>query len=510
MTRAVSRRRLLGGCLLAFLPTLPGAVLAQPAPFSHETVREEARRLAAAPFKPVDTAGVAADLRNAGYDQYMALRFAPEASLLADEKSLFRAELFPAGFVFKEPVRIFIVNEGRIDAVRGTAGMFDWGSAGFKSPPTGEVPLAGFRLLYPLHGESFDEIAAFVGASYFRLIGREQTYGISARGLAIDTGLPRQEEFPSFRAFWLEMPKPGARQVTIHALLDSPAMTGAYRITLHPGTATLAEVSAMLFARHEVSLLGVAPLTSMFLRGESGPTGQGDFRPEVHDSDGLLVETGRGEFLWRPLRNPADLAISSFETPSPRGFGLLQRDRDFDHYQDLEARYHRRPSLWVQPVGDWGDGEVRLIEIPTTSEIHDNIVAFWMPRQPPKAGQTLELHYWLHAFADESRFGARGRVVASRGGALRQEAKPPKGRRFVVDFAGGDLDVLRPEQPVLGDVTVTNARILHARVEAMAPARGWRLVVEVENEGRKPVDLRGYLHLRGDALTETWVQRWQP
>jgi glucans biosynthesis protein len=498
-----------GVVMLCFLGSL--AALAQPAPFGYEAVREEARRLAAAPYKAADINVVPAELRAIGYDQFMGIRFRSEAALFGGENSLFRAQLFPAGFNFKEPVRIFVIRDGKAEPLIGTAEMFDWSRAGLRSAPTGELPLAGFRLHYPLHGRDVvDEVAAFLGASYFRIIGREQVYGISARGLAIDTGLPRQEEFPAFRAFWLETPKAGARQITVYALLDSPAMTGAYRFTLHPGTATLAEVTVTLYVRHDVSLLGLAPLTSMFLRGEGNQAGVADFRPEVHDSDGLLIETGTGERLWRPLGNPAELTISSFEGKSPRGFGLLQRDRDFDHFQDIEARYHKRPSLWVQPIGEWGEGEVRLIEIPTSLEIHDNVVAFWVPKQPVKGGQTVELRYWLHAFADESHLSPRGRVVATRATLFRPEGKYAKGRRIIVDFAGGDLDVLRPEQPVQADVSVTNGKVLAARVEVMPPGRGWRLAVDVEQEGRKPVVLRGFLHLRGEALTETWVHRWQP
>src|SRR5205085_6387853 len=156
-------------------------------------------------------------------------------------------------------------------------------------------------------------------------------------------------------------------QVTVYALLESQRATGAYRFDIVPGAETVVRVQARLYLRAaatQVATLGIAPLTSMFFSGENQPR-RGDFRPEVHDSDGLQVATGDGEWLWRPLQNPARMTVTSFAVRELRGFGLMQRDRTFSSYEDTEARYERRPSAWVRPLSDWGPGRVELVQLPT-------------------------------------------------------------------------------------------------------------------------------------------------
>lgn len=514
------------GALLAALlpPAIARAQLPQPvgqiqAPppssFSYDNVIEEARRLSTAPYKAPAPAQLPAEWRELSYDRYQQIRYRPAASLWSDRKSLFRAQFFAAGFIYAAPVDINVVTEGVSNPFVASRDLFDWSDIELKEPPPERIPLAGFRFHYPLHGtEPVDEIAAFVGASYFRLLGRNQVYGISARGLAIDTGLQRQEEFPYFRAFWLVTPAPEAREITFYALLDSPALSGAYMFTLRPGTETRLEVTATLFMRHAVGLLGVAPLTSMFVAGKNSDRRKpGDYRPEVHDSDGLLIETSGGEWLWRPLSNPTELDIASFGDRNPRGFGLIQRDRAFDHYQDLQALYHQRPSVWVETVGEWGEGEVRLIQIPTDSEIHDNIVAFWVGREPTKAGQRIELRYRLHTFAEAQRFPPGGRAIATRVGMsdLFGTGKPSKtSRRVVVDFAGGELANLQPQHPVSAQVSVSVGKLLDAQLHPIASTRTWRLVADVEPDGKKPIEMRAFLRLYDEALTETWTYRWRP
>jgi glucans biosynthesis protein len=525
MQSCTRRDATVGALLAALLPAstsraqLPGPAgqvpLPPPPAFGYDDVIEVAHRAAMGPYKAPTPAQLPAEWRDLGYDRYRQIRFRPAASLWSDRKAFFRAQFFPAGFIYSAPVDINIVTDGVANPFVASRDLFDWSDAKFKEAPPERMPLAGFRLHYPLHGtEPVDEVAAFIGASYFRLLGRNQVYGISARGLAIDTGLQRQEEFPAFRAFWLVTPAPEAREVTFYALLESPALAGAYMFTLRPGRETRLEVTATLFMRHSVGLLGVAPLTSMFLAGKnSDRRSPGDFRPEVHDSDGLLIETGKGEWIWRPLANPAELDIASFGDKNPRGFGLIQRDRAFDHYQDLQALYHQRPSLWVETMGEWGEGEVRLIQIPTDSEIHDNIVAFWVLREPVKAGQRVELKYRVHSFAEAARFPPGDRAIATRVGLvdLPGTGKQSKtARRVVVDFAGGELVNLRPEHPVNAQVGVTVGKLLDARLHPILSTRAWRLVADIEPDGKKPIEMRAFLRLYDEALTETWTYRFQP
>ena len=511
---AMARTALLSICVFVALclAGVPQPSQAQPDAM-YETVTEQARRLSLEPFREPDKA-IPAELDGLGYNQYQNIRFRPETALWSETAALFRAQFFPVGFLFDKAVAINVVGGGQATALAASRDMFEWKDAGLRGAPPRQVPLAGFRLHYPLNGPlPADEVAAFLGASYFRLIGRDQVYGASARGIAIDTGLPKKEEFPSFRAFWLVQPDADVRDMRIYALLDSPGMAGAYRFVLRPGTRTSVEVSATLFVRHDISLVGIAPLTSMFFTGEASRRRELDYRPEVHDSDGLLIAAGNGEIIWRPLDNPAQLAITSFGTTSPRGFGLLQRDRVFDHYQDLQARYDRRPSFWVEPIGDWGEGEVRLIEIPSDREVHDNIVAFWVSRAPVKKGQRFEIAYRLSALADEARLSPGGYVVGTRLAPASASSETPASataRRVIVDFAGGELPLLRAEQPVQGEVSVTNGKLGPVRTERISEPAGWRLVFDVEPDGKKPVDLRAFLRLRDEVLTETWTQVLRP
>ncbi len=487
---------------------------AETASFSYQTVVEEARRLAAERYRDPPESAVAAPLRQLGYDRYQSIRAQPGTSLWADlPGSMFRMQFFPVGFLYTKPVAIHVVTDGVAEEVAPRADLFDWSDSGLSAPPE-RVAFAGFRMLFPLHRpDHHDEVASFLGASYFRILGREQAYGISARGLAVDTGLPRREEFPYFRAFWLVRPVPGAREITFFALLDSPSLTGAYRFVLRPGTETSLEVTATIHLRADVAALALAPLTSMFLAGENMDRRGLDFRPEVHDSDGLLIETGAGERIWRPLTNPRELSVSAFSDNNPRGFGLLQRDRDFAGYQDLQAQYHRRPSYWIEPLGEWGEGELRLLEIPSAAEIHDNIAAFWVGRTPARRGETIERSWRLHAFAQPSRAPHGGRVIATRVGGINLPgtAEQPRGaRRFVVDFAGGDLEILRPEQPVAPEVTVSAGKVLRTHVQALPERRGWRLTLDIEPEGRNTVEMRASLRLYDEAMTETWAYAWRP
>ena len=478
---------------------------AQGAPSTFAAVEAMAAKLAAEPYKP--PASIEGDMRRLTYDQYRALRAKPDTALWRDSKSLFRAEFFPAGFIYEHPVQIFLVENGVARPLPVSPNDLDFADTGLKQPPQ-RIELAGFRLLHPLNQPSkFDEIASFLGASYFRTIGRGQIYGASARGLAIDTGIGgKPEEFPLFRAFWLVKPADDGMNMTVWALLDSPGAAGAFSFTIRPGRRTTIDTMSVFYLRNDVAVLGIAPLTSMFFAGKATPA-RDDYRPEIHDSDGLYLSTGKGERIWRPLDNPGALAVSSFQDNNPRGYGLMQRERDFERYQDTGAGLHVRPSLWVEPVGDWGDGEVRLVEIPTQAETNDNVVAFWVSRWPARKGERKEYAYRLYALSDEAALAPAGRTVATRVGAVPGQ---PKQRRMVVEFAGGELASLEPEQPVTSDVALTNAKVQRTYVEALPWKRGWRLFIDFEPDGKKPVDLRAVLQLRGQTLTETWTGVFRP
>jgi glucans biosynthesis protein len=485
--------------LAASLLLAASVAQAQDADFNFGSVEAMAQKLAASPYK--ETPSIDGEMKKLSYDHYRALRPRKDTALWREGKSLFHVEFFPAGFIYDKPVSISIVDNGKVTPVMVGSGQFDFSDTGLKTPPQ-KLELAGFKITFPLNRpDKFDEVAAFLGASYFRTVGRGQVYGASARGLAIDTATGQPEEFPAFRAFWLLKPADNAPQMTVWALLDSPGVAGAFAFTIRPGSRTVVETQATLFVRHDVTLLGIAPLTSMFFAGKASPP-RDDYRPEIHDSDGLYLATGKGERIWRPLDNPAKLAVTSFGDTNPRGFGLMQRERDFAQYQDSAATLQKRPSLWVEPVGDWGDGEVRLVEIPSKSETNDNIVAFWKSRWPAKQGNRLDYRYRLSALTDEADLAPQlGRVIATRAGAVRGTDKQ---RRLVVEFGGGDLPTLEPEQPVTSNVSLKGGKVVRTYVEALPSQKTWRLFIDFQPEQGKAVDIRAFLVLRGKTLTETF------
>ena len=411
--------------------------------FGLEDVAKRAKQLAASAY--ADPRGnVPRWLLDLNYDQYRDIRFRPERALWHDRKLPFSVQFFHPGFFYDRTVIIHVVSgSGAVSPVNFSPDQFDYGRNNFEGRVPQDLGYAGFRIHYPIKSTSYhDEVAAFLGASYFRAVGRDQVYGLSARGVAINTALSSGEEFPWFREFWLVQPAPGAQELTLYALLDSPSATGAYRFVVAPGPQTHVDVEMRLFPRTPLGKLGIAPLTSMFLHGENGAGEVADYRPEVHDSDGLLVSASSGEWLWRPLQNPQDLSVTSFELVSPRGFGLVQRDRDFDHYQDIEARPDLRPSAWVQPKGEWGAGRVELVEIPTRNDTNNNIVAYWVPQATASTNTPVSLCLLGVLVRRRSRPAAWWKIAcnptgwrhaprgAAAGGGLRRRGPPaPAGRR---------------------------------------------------------------------------------
>jgi glucans biosynthesis protein len=470
------------------------------AAFSDGTVRGLARELARRPFRAPD-ATLPRSLANLGYDEYRALRFDPQRALWRNADFGFQVQLFHRGFLYRHRVALYEVAERQARPIPYDPTAF---ALGEREHPAGDFGHAGFRIHFPLHRPDVsDEVAAFLGASYFRAVGKNVTYGLSARGLAIKTADPGGEEFPLFRAFWLERPHAGANSVVVHALLDSPSAAASFRFTIRPGEQTIFDVQSSIFPRVELAAAGIAPLTSMFYFAPNDRIGIDDYRPAVHDSDGLMATSSRGEQIWRPLHNPRDLQVSVFREVNPRGFGLMQRRRDFVDYNDLEAHYERRASLWVEPIADWGEGAIQLIEIPTDSEIHDNIVAFWRPAQPMLPGEEYHFVYRLHWLAAVAGNPDLAQFTSTRVGAAGRDA-----RLFVLDVAGGKLAERPPETPPTLEVTSDKGEIRHPVVLANTEAGGWRIHFELVPGNAPLVELRVVLKDGDQPLTETWLYRW--
>ncbi|HEX2852539.1 MAG TPA: glucan biosynthesis protein G [Opitutaceae bacterium] len=475
--------------------------------FDFDVLRYRAKMLAAKPYAPRPST-VPESLRQLSYDDYRLLTFNPDETWWRREKLPFQLQFYHPGFVHTQSVQINEVSRRVAEPVKFSRSFFDYS----KHPVAGTIPdtvgFAGFRVLGPLNYPA-DELVSFLGASYFRALCLKAVYGLSARGLAINTAEPGPEEFPTFEEFWIERPAPGAKQLVIHALLTGPSVAGAYRFTMAFGTDTVLQIKAAVFCRQNPKVFGIAPLTSMFWHGENSDDRQRDIRPEVHDSDGLMMFTGAGEWLWRPLSNPGQVRSAAFADENPRGFGLVQRDRKFSSYEDLEGKYHLRPSAWIEPVGNWGKGSVRLVEIPTDNETNDNIVMFWVPETLPAPGEPIEFEYKLHWFMEQIHPPA-GFVAATRTGYSRTQE--PELRRFVLDFDGTYLRNHKAD-PAL-EIVVTGSgggTVLHPTLLKNDFNGTWRAAFAVKPDGSgRPVELRCFLRKSPHVLTETWSYLWNP
>ena len=506
---------------LAFVRGLFGAglfvFLSQPthaAPsFDLSTVVDKAKKLAEQPYQA--PAEVPQFLQELSYDQYQEIRFNPDLSLWGASESKFRVMMASPGTYYSHAVAINEIDAQGVRPVPFDKANFNFPNDTLSKRIPADLGYAGFRLTFPMETETVhNQFLSFAGASYFRGVGKNNQFGVSARGIAVDTGLRSGEEYPAFIEYWLERPPAEANSMVVYGLLNGPSVTGAYRFRVFPGEATRVEVTATLFMRREVGLLGMAPLTSMFYYGENTPRPHGEWRPQVHDSDGLLINNGvSGEWLWRPLTNPHSLRMSFLQTEDIRGFGLLQRDTDYARFEDLEARYDKRPSAWVETKGKWGKGEIVLVEIPSRSETNDNIVTFWRPLEPVGAGGEITREYTLH-FGDASITGqpSAAAVQTFIGDGNRVGGGSVEGAyRVIVDFAGGQLDTLGPQASVVSSVSGgPEVEILEHFVEYSEPDNGWRLSMLVRPAPTASMSVRAYLSMEGEPLTETWTYELPP
>ncbi len=435
-------------------------------------------------------------------EQYRDIRFRAEQALWRGEKLEAEVQLFAHGWIYDIPVEIFIVDGGKARALKADGKLFVIGPQIANAPHAAPYGFSGFRLHGPINrSDYFDEYAVFQGASFFRSVGRSQVYGLSARGLALNVGRPGGEEVPIFRSFWIEKPKPGQPEIVVQALLDSASTTGAYRFVILPGATTLIDVDATLFPRREVQFAGLAPLTSMFLHGAASRRLGSDIRPSVHDSEGLAILNGRGERLWRPLTNPRKLQTSAFVDRDPKGFGLSQRDRSFVNFEDLDARFERRPTLWVEPRGSWGEGAVELFEIPAEEEIHDNVTVFWRPARPLEAEKPYRFAYRLH-WCDVVPVAWTGaRVRKTRVGGGRRGAQ-----QFAIDFEGPGVKDAK-EMPV-ADIWTSAGTVANVVVQRHAEIGGVRCTFDLQTANHELIEMRLFLRNSEQAVSESWLYRW--
>jgi len=502
---------------LMVLPALPLAAHAQgQRSFSLDDVTARARALAGKPYV-APASNLPPVFGNMQFADYMKIQPRSDRFEWRDQPTPFRLNFYHQGMQFNFPVKIHEVVGGEAREIRYEPDRFDFGDLSFDREATRQLGYAGFRVLYPINQDGkFDEVMSLLGASYFRVIGKGQVYGLSGRGLAIDTTSPGKEEFPNFIEYWIQRPAPQDKQLVIYALMDSPRATGAYQFILQPGRDAVLDVQANLFVRGDVGMLGIAPLTSMFLYGpnQRWPEHLRNWRPAIHDSNGLAIHAGNDEWIWRPLNNPRGaVAVSSFQVDRPRGFGLLQRGHAFQRFEDLKDRYDLRPSAWIEPQNDWGKGKVTLMEIPTADETNDNIVAFWTPDAPVTRGQMLQYAYRMHWTMDEPALHAQNNAWVRQTFQGEGERLQPNLIRqidgstaLIVDFEGPALARLAPDAALQTQISGNaNVEILESSLLRNDPIKGWRLAMRVKvKDPAQASELRAALAQGGKPISETW------
>jgi glucans biosynthesis protein len=500
---SITRRAFLktaAAALPALAATRVSIAATKPATWDFGAVMDMAEALSRAPHSDPQIA-LPASLESMTYDQYQNIQFKPEKALFKDANSAFTVDLFHSGFNFHTPVGIDLVENDIARALPFNTELFDYGSLTAPAKNASNLYFSGFRARNAFNRpDVMDEFVVFHGASYFRAIAKGQHYGLSARGLALNTAEQSGEEFPRFRRFWLIRPQPGANSMVAFALLDSPSTTGAYRFTLRPGETTITDVELVLFPRVDLNKVGLAPLTSMFMFNGLARSGHDDSRPAVHDSNGLQILTGTGERILRPLANPSRLQVSAFLDRNPRGFGLVQRARAFSEYQDIDSRFELRPSTWVEPIGDWGAGALILVEIPSDEETNDNIVAFWRPNETIRANRPYNLTYRLHWCDTPPDPAPLAKAVTSRGGLSFDK----KRRQFVVDFADMPAAGSEPEVSTFASAgKISNVAGRHNPF-----GKTFRVTFELDTGDESLIELRLALIQAGRPISETWLYRW--
>ncbi len=495
------------------VPAAPAAVspvaasevpLGPPLPFASGTVTDQARALAKKPFKAVP-ADLPDPFKALNYEQYAAIHARPEARVWATEALGFAVEPLHRGFLYANPVELNLVVAGQAYRLGYDPKLFDLGALRV-GPKTGDIGFSGFRVLVPQDKSAFRELANFQGANFFRATAPGQVAGAVSRALAVRLADPKGEDVPVFRAVWIEKPSLVTNALMIHAIIDSETVVGAFRFTIHPGEATIIDTECTLFARVALDNVGLGPISATHLLGFMDHRRFDDLRPNVSEVCGLQMYTGAGEWLWRPVANRETLQISTFVDEKPRGFGFLLRDRAFENYLDEDQHWEKRPSLWIEPLGEWGLGGVQLIEIPTESEGNDNILCFWRPKQGLAAGSETAFAYRQFWCWDPPERPQLARAVTSRAG----RGSNPRRRRFFVQFQG---DGLADADRVVGlkpTVTASGGTVVSSRGFVGRDAKSYAVVFELEAGADQSSELRLVLEAQGKAVSETWLYRWTP
>lgn len=480
-----------------------------PAP-NFDTVLSIARESASKPFVD-DRRPLPHKLSELNYDQLRDIRYNPKESVWRRERLPFQLQFFHPGGLNRDQIEYYLVDGDDVKVFPYDSDLFDFGANKLGWMDLRHLKYSGLRIHYPLNTpEYLDELAVFLGSTYFRALPQRLLYGLSARAITINCGGAGPEEFPFFKDMWIFRPGIEGNQIQIIGLFDSPSLSGVASFVIKPGHETVMDTRVAVIARTNVAHYGFAPLTSMFWFGKNGVRHFDDYRPEVHDSDGLLMQNGKNEWLWRPLENDGRVRMNSYEDTSPKGFGLFQRERSYTAYQDLEANYHRRPSAWITPQGSWGKGSVKLLELPSGTEFQDNIVVFWQPDRALAPGEVADFSYQIRWLGEHASLPELGRTLAMRTGSINM----PRARKFVLDYSWPTLPQdVSSGATITPQVTVTRGQIrpLSLSSEYSPDTRTWRIAFDViANDSESSVDLRALIQKNGATVTETWTYLWMP
>lgn len=480
----------------------PGVRLGPPVEFKPSTPADLARELAKKPFVAVGT-DLPDPFRNLTFDQYQSIRLKPDARIWAGGSSAFIVEPLHRGFQYTNGIVLNLVEDGQARRVIYDVGMFDFDKLK-PSPKIGDIGFSGFRIVPAHPGDAAEraEVANFQGANFFRATAEGQVAGLMARALALKVADPNGEETPSFREIWIQKPGAVSDFIVVDALLDSESLAGAYRFTIRPGEATIIDTECSLFTRTDVDNFGLASMSATHLLGFMDHKNFDDYRPNVGEVGGLQMLTGAGEWVWRPVTNRGELQISTFVDSKPRGFGCMIRDRNFENYLDEENHWERRPSLWIEPLGEWGEGGVQLIEIPSQSDANDNILCFWRPKMPLKAHTESAFAYRQFWCWDPPERPDLARATRSHSGLA---GKRP---RFFIEFSGDILGDPVRTAGLTPTLTANKGSITMAQTFFDKDRKTCRVLFELDPQGAAASELRLLLESKGTRVSETWLYRW--
>jgi len=480
----------------------PMASVGEGQPFDFQNVQASARALASRPYQAV-SAPLPDVLSNLNAEDFSAIRMKREFFIWTGESTGFAIEPLHRGYVFSAPVALFTVEDGIIRRMTYQQSRFNFGKLNVPDNQP-DLGFSGFRI-HVTNVPGLEDVAVFQGASFFRARARGQVYGIQARALAVRTADPKGEEFPFFRAFWIEKPSPGSDAIVVSALADSESVAAAFRFTIRPGDATIIDTEAVLFPRTAIDHIGYAPMQGTYLLGPNSRRISDDLRPKVSECEGLQMFNGRDEWLWRPLQNPENLQVSSFVDENPHGFGLMQRDRDPASYFDSDQRWEARPSLWIEPLGDWSQGSVQLVEIPSDSDVNDNIIAYWRPRGTLAVGKDISL-----AYRQTWGWSAPETPPLAIVGATRIGRATGRNRRILVEFSGKTIAALKLVSDVTVMLSAGPGKIINPRYYLDSGRETFRVLFDFDANGEPASEMRLQLQANGKPISETWLYRWTP